>query len=382
LIGVRILGLKVQHFLENASSENLAKDYYEMEKNNTKIMALIGIIILPFSIIILPIALGLYLNYKKHYYEVLRLKEERDEQELFQNTSINNQNNFFRRQLALYALIDLKSSLARGEINYLIRQYNRMPDYPQKENQLTFYKELLSKIPAGKESDEVDIKRFPNEGILLETYWKAIKREVLTLSIIYTIFFLPFSIFFWLSFINQRKNYLEIKSLRKEGNEKLLIEKAKSPKSSFFRNEIGLMAIYALADIRSNELAESITIYLKDLDFYGGKDLMFFRGRCLNLLNYVENEKTVDKEESSVKDDGLIETKRIYFISEKQFKDEKDMITGLPLVGVEGAIVACQFCGGLAKKEPLAKWLKEKKKCPVCRKPLSLSDCPEIMIKK
>lgn len=45
-------------------------------------------------------------------------------------------------------------------------------------------------------------------------------------------------------------------------------------------------------------------------------------------------------------------------------------------------IVACPFCGGLAKKELLEEWLEKKRTCPICRRKMLNSRNDERIKKK
>lgn len=56
----------------------------------------------------------------------------------------------------------------------------------------------------------------------------------------------------------------------------------------------------------------------------------------------------------------------------------RGMVSGLLIDFEKDNVVACPYCGNIAKREMLAEWLKVKGICPVCKKKLSLDECPEL----
>jgi uncharacterized protein (DUF983 family) len=56
------------------------------------------------------------------------------------------------------------------------------------------------------------------------------------------------------------------------------------------------------------------------------------------------------------------------------------MVSGLMIDFENDRIVACPYCGNVAKYEMLAEWLKVKSVCPVCKNKLKIEDCQEISL--
>lgn len=80
-------------------------------------------------------------------------------------------------------------------------------------------------------------------------------------------------------------------------------------------------------------------------------------------------------------------------IEPQVFEDEQDktiisevpigtrcMVSGLEIDFDIDRVVACPYCGSVAKYEMLAEWLKVKGICPVCRNELSIDECQDISI--
>ncbi|MBD3191625.1 MAG: hypothetical protein GF308_13340 [Candidatus Heimdallarchaeota archaeon] len=56
----------------------------------------------------------------------------------------------------------------------------------------------------------------------------------------------------------------------------------------------------------------------------------------------------------------------------------RGMVSGLLIDFEKDNVVACPYCGNIAKREMLAEWLKVKGLCPVCKNKLSIDECPEL----
>ncbi len=233
--------------------------------------------------------------------------------------------------------------------------------------------------PKEKNSYE-DEEVIPNEGDLLEYYWGQQKREMTIKIIVCCFLFLPVGVYFLIQLLKRKKVYLQLTDLVTEGNQKERIRMIE--RSSPFEVITVMMGIYALADTKSNSLEEIIRSFLEDMGVNTTLKKAFVRQRCNYLLGYLERseESEGEKKEAIEEAETIIPITKIFFVEE--VKEEKCMITGIRL-DVEGdKIVVCPKCRHYAKKDLLEKWLKEKEKCPICRNRITITDCPEVMIKE
>jgi len=101
----------------------------------------------------------------------------------------------------------------------------------------------------------------------------------------------------------------------------------------------------------------------------------------LRLVKLTELKERERKTKKVMKDeiDLSIPITKVYFI-DKTPKDEKCMVSGLPIDIKNDVVVACPNCGNMAERELLEKWLKENEKCPVCKKSLVLADFPIVIL--
>ena len=58
------------------------------------------------------------------------------------------------------------------------------------------------------------------------------------------------------------------------------------------------------------------------------------------------------------------------------------MITHMQIDEEEKEIIACPYCLNIEKEELMSMWLKEKKKCPVCRREISMKECLQVKFEK
>ena len=58
----------------------------------------------------------------------------------------------------------------------------------------------------------------------------------------------------------------------------------------------------------------------------------------------------------------------------------KCMVSGLPIDFSKEKVVACPFCGNIAKEPMLTEWLKVKGICPICREKLVIDFCTKVMV--
>jgi len=223
----------------------------------------------------------------------------------------------------------------------------------------------------------------PNEGNLLVEYWTIKKQELIIITISTCLLFLPVGAFFLIRFLKMRSVYLKITDLVEEGNQKEIINIIKDSSKTSALITV-MMGIHALADMKSKALEEMIRFFLKELGFNTTMREAFARQRCNYLLGYLERRVERGEEKKEVIDEAetIIPITKIFFVEEEKLKEEKCMITGIRIDVKGDKIVVCPKCRHYAKKELLEKWLEEKETCPICRNRITITDCPEVMIKE
>ena len=226
-------------------------------------------------------------------------------------------------------------------------------------------------------SEEID------DGNLLVGYWTEQKFVLIAYIFMGFLFFLPVGIFFLIRFSKSKRTFLKITELIRDGNQKEIVRLVNDNIDTFNVRTI-MMGLYALADMKSNALEETIGVFMKDLEFKATIKAATARSLCDDLLWTAKRRK-----ESRVKTKELTETAetiipitKLYFVEEDKVKEEKCMISGIK-VDVKGEkIIACPKCGHFAKKELMEKWLDEIEKCPTCKNSIRITDCPEVRIKE
>ncbi|MHA1656987.1 MAG: hypothetical protein ACTSXO_00835 [Candidatus Heimdallarchaeota archaeon] len=243
----------------------------------------------------------------------------------------------------------------------------------------------------------------PKQGRNLEKKWaEQIKgvRPFLIFSGILSAGLLPLVIYF-ISIRPVKKAYLEIQALRDEENAKELIKNLIDPPSSTYEMNKIPLSVAALQDLRSIEAGRTIHEYRKTLKSVitigNGESLQQINiGLILTeaLRNIAEaNNYTLEQLENyynkmpdtSLPAQGLrasIPITKVYFLDKPPLK-AKNMVSGLPLDFSLDEIVACPYCGNMATKEDLEKWLiqNSNSSCPVCKAYLTIEDCPIVKIK-
>ncbi|MFW9922023.1 MAG: hypothetical protein ACFFDW_01915, partial [Candidatus Thorarchaeota archaeon] len=181
-----------------------------------------------------------------------------------------------------------------------------------------------------------------------------------------------------------KKTYHELIVLRDTAQEDTLL--------SLFRHSLtyllydtskAMLILYALADLRSHSIYDCINDLLLHLESSTSDYAPQTRSLCRRLQAELEVEGIVVPELKQVvkEREFVVPVTKVYFVDAKKFPNENCMITSLPLDFATNEILVCPFCGNFARKEPLLNWLREKRVCPVCYKPLSPDDCPEVVVK-
>ncbi len=222
-----------------------------------------------------------------------------------------------------------------------------------------------------------------DDGNLLVGYWTEQKFLLIAYISMGFIFFLPVGIFYLIRFSKSKRTYLKITELIRDGNQKELVRLVNDNIDSFNVRAI-MMGLYALADMKSSALEETIGVFMKALEFKATIKASSARSLCDDLLWTAKRRK-----ESRFKTKELTETAetiipitKLYFVEEDKVQEEKCMISGIRIDVKGEKIVACPKCGHFAKKELLDKWLNEIEKCPLCRNRITITDCPEVRIKE
>ena len=125
--------------------------------------------------------------------------------------------------------------------------------------------------------DEID-----NENLLVR-YWTEQKYVLIVYISMGFIFFLPVGIFFWIRFCKSKRTYLMITELIRDGNQKELVRLVNDNIDTFNVRTI-MMGLYALADMKSNALEETIGVFMKDLEFKATMKAATARSLCEDLL--------------------------------------------------------------------------------------------------
>ncbi len=147
-----------------------------------------------------------------------------------------------------------------------------------------------------------------------------------------------------------------------------------------------------------NEIPDELAKYMSEnLETYQSSSFISYQG--LNQMLYTlakklgyrhsnemlaairgeEPKEMVIKEETIDDIDLSIPITKVYFI-DKLPADMKSMVSGLPIDIKFDIIVACPNCGNMAERDLLEKWLKKKKKCPICKKSFDITDFPLVKV--
>jgi len=243
----------------------------------------------------------------------------------------------------------------------------------------------------------------PNQGKNLEKKWSEQIRGIkpfLIISGIISAGLVPLFIYF-VNIRPSRTAYLEVKALRNAENAKELIKNLIDPPSSPYGMMKITLSVAALQDLRSLEAGRTIHKYRNELKTFitigSGESLQQINIQFIlteamrniaeaNNYTFEQLENYFNKmPDAALPEQGLtvrIPITKVYFIDEPPLK-AKNMVSGLQLDFSLEEIVACPYCGNMAAKEDLEKWLVQNSEssCPVCKASLTIEDCPLVRIK-
>jgi len=187
------------------------------------------------------------------------------------------------------------------------------------------------------------------------------------------------------------KTILPLKE-KKQIDELLQLATKHSQSYGFLDQEKAKLATYVLIDLKSRDLGQILLEKITHSNRSQNRQLLREFHLLALKLGYVDHiglyksliigEETTDKstkEQYQFDREVVVPITKVYFL-DAQPPDAKCMISGLKLDFKKETVVTCPFCNAWAKKDLLMGWLKEKEKCPVCSRKLTIDDCPEVKI--
>jgi len=223
---------------------------------------------------------------------------------------------------------------------------------------------------------------------LLEERWRRQKRTYLSLTVILSVLFFLSGLPFLVVYYQVKRSYLYAKELFAEGNAKKLLDVARyggvfggTPTGIYGR----MFSIYALVDLKNLEVARILQERLHELRFYSNMVKKPYRYPLEVLaikLDYSTPEQLLTKLDTleETQEDTIPITK-VYFVKNIP-KGTQCMVSSLLLDIDEDDVIACPYCGNMAKREHLSGWLAENNHCPVCRRAIKIVDCPIVKISR
>jgi hypothetical protein len=184
-------------------------------------------------------------------------------------------------------------------------------------------------------------------------------------------------------YIMALRSYEYIKMLQERERVDKLIELAKSRVGDYNAR----FAVFALVDMKVKDAAFIIndlqeeTVYLFT-NF--GKKLQKALDVLAAKLDYNSSEDMMRLLEKPTQRYGIVPSipiTSIYYLDDEPLKS-KCMISDLLLDFREDTVVACPSCGNLAKKELLTEWLEENGSCKICKRKISMRDCPIVKVRE
>ncbi len=243
---------------------------------------------------------------------------------------------------------------------------------------------------------KIDVAKFKDpETSLLEEQWKKYhKLNVILITVtscipVYGwIYLVPILIYYK----QKKKAYFAAKELKENGQEDLMLKDIKYSFGVNFKEYARMeQEIYALIDLKNPEIGKILYNRLQGAaiiptraypymtqDFTYALDVLAMKLGYKHRGDLIETFERKSTSSSSTIDTGLPITK-VYFIHELPPK-AKCMISNLRLDIEKDTIAICPFCRNMAKKELLSEWLEENDSCPVCRRKVSIEDCPIVKI--
>ncbi|MBN1329504.1 MAG: hypothetical protein JXA54_08530 [Candidatus Heimdallarchaeota archaeon] len=180
--------------------------------------------------------------------------------------------------------------------------------------------------------------------------------------------------------------------MKESGQEELMLKYIKYSFGMNYEEQDRIeQEIYALIDLKNIEIGKIIYDHIKGVTFITSRKNPIMDQNLTNALDVLAMklgykhrgdlietfEKKITSSSPSI-EIGLPITK-VYFIEEFPPK-AKCRISNLRLDIEKDTIVICPYCRNMAKQELFSEWLKENNSCPVCRRKVSIDDCPIVKI--
>lgn len=194
-----------------------------------------------------------------------------------------------------------------------------------------------------------------------------------------------FALPFFLAYYSSMPSYKFASDLFSQENSKKLLEIANQPGLFGYRRDATYrFAVSALVDLKSRELVSILYDSWEQVKYYPKiiqrPFLVPLEILAAKLGFHSIEDLTANLSDSRTKEATIsIPITQVYFI-DKLPKKAKCMVSSLPLNVDKDAVVACPYCGNMAKQELLAEWLEKNSSCPVCRKTISINECPIVKI--
>jgi hypothetical protein len=208
----------------------------------------------------------------------------------------------------------------------------------------------------------------------LEEYFKQVRKEFISIYVISIFFPILYLIFIPWFVLIIKPQYIDIKQLRDDKEEKLLLKKLETVQSDYAYPFV----IYALFDIKYTGLMNLITEEISKIS----KQSPYSKTSVTKLIHLGEVLRMIKSNESrKIESRSDLEITKVYFI-DKEPKEVKCIITKLLLDFSKKEIVICPICHSFAEKNSLEDWLKENSFCPICKTVLTINDFPLVILKK
>ncbi|MHA1212936.1 MAG: hypothetical protein ACTSSH_10790 [Candidatus Heimdallarchaeota archaeon] len=235
------------------------------------------------------------------------------------------------------------------------------------------------------------------EKSLLDSRWERMRKGYITLAVISAcipVYWVVTGLFIYLH-KKGKETYLAMSSARDTEDIDYLVDfldfRFRTRQIDYLRFE---MALFALVDLRYEKLGRILYEKLNKMEFMPLRETQYSKMIILDALDvyamktgYSSGREIIRAFEKDDKTSGDgpgefsgVEVTKVYYL-DKEPKKAKCMISSLPLDFATDEILACPHCGNMANSLPLENWLSTKRQCPVCRKRLTIDDCPIVKLR-
>jgi len=235
------------------------------------------------------------------------------------------------------------------------------------------------------------------EKSLLDSRWERMRKGYITLAILTACIpiYLPAMAIILHLYKKAKEAYLTVSAARETEDIDYLVNcldfRFRTRQMDYIRFE---MALYALVDLRYEKLGRILFEKLNKMEFMPMRETQYSKIIIIDALEVYamktghrsgqELIRSFEKEDKTSGDSpgefSGVEVTKVYYL-DKEPKTAKCMISSLPLDFATDEILACPHCGNMANSLPLENWLSTKRQCPVCRKRLSIDDCPIVKLR-